>query len=140
MLSAPFPLLRERFHSSLAELLINEAREKANSRDSLPGEAHALAIDPGYGPALLTVVTHEILLGRIEEGWSFCFPRLSCPVMRKTCMPSLIKPADFSSTGWILPELWNCMKREPNSIRMSSCFRQGLQPARQEERNSLVPY
>jgi len=35
------------YHSTLAEQLINEAREKDTPQDSLPGEVVALAIDPG---------------------------------------------------------------------------------------------
>ena len=67
------------YHSSLAERLVNEAREKDTPQDSLPGEVVALAIDPGYAPALLTVGTHEILLGRIEEGLELLLSLVDLP-------------------------------------------------------------
>jgi hypothetical protein len=67
------------YHSSLAEQLINEAREKDTPQDSLPGEVVALAIDPGYAPALLTVGTHEILLGRIDEGLELLLSLVDLP-------------------------------------------------------------
>jgi|GEM_PF-3176584 tetratricopeptide (TPR) repeat protein len=67
------------YHSSLAERLINEAQGKANSRHRLPGEVCALAIDPGYAPALLTVGSYEILLGRIEEGLELLLSLVDLP-------------------------------------------------------------
>ena len=67
------------YHSSLAERLINESQEKDTPQDSLPGEVVALAIDPGYAPALLTVGTHEILLGRIEEGLELLLSLVDLP-------------------------------------------------------------
>ncbi len=67
------------YHSWLAVRLINEAQGKSPSQDSLPGEVVALAIDPGYAPALLTVGSHEILLGRIEEGLELLLSLVDLP-------------------------------------------------------------
>lgn len=67
------------YHSSLTERLINEVQGMDIPQDSLPGGVRALAIDPGYAPALLTVGTHEILLGRIEEGMKLLLSLLELP-------------------------------------------------------------
>ena len=67
------------YHASVAEQMFSEAVGEATPPDDLPGAVIALAVDPCYAPALLTVGTHEILLGRIEEGMSLLFSLLDLP-------------------------------------------------------------
>ena len=55
------------YHAASAEMIFRDAIGQKSPPADLPGEVIALAIDPDYGPALLTVGTHEYILGRCEE-------------------------------------------------------------------------
>jgi len=67
------------YHSYPAVQMFRQLVEETAPPDELPGEVVALAIDPGYAPALLTVGTHEILLGRGEEGMSLLLSLVDLP-------------------------------------------------------------
>ncbi len=67
------------YHSMPAAQMFRKLVGETAPRDELPGEVVALAIDPGYAPALLTVGTHEILLGRIEEGLELLLSLVDLP-------------------------------------------------------------
>ena len=63
------------YHSSIATSLFNElvpGHEDESSR--WPGELLALAIDPTYAPAILTVGSYEYIYGRKDEAGHFRFP------------------------------------------------------------------
>ncbi len=67
------------YHSSPAVQMFRKLVGENAPPDELPGEVVALAIDPGYAPALLTVGTHEILLGRVDEGMSLLLSLVDLP-------------------------------------------------------------
>ncbi len=56
------------YHSFIAESIIREVMPlEDDSSLSLPGEVIALAIDPTYAPAILTVGSYEYIFGRKDE-------------------------------------------------------------------------
>jgi hypothetical protein len=55
------------YNAAAADQLFGDAIGEPSKPAAIPGEVVALAIDPEYAPALLTVGTHEFLLGRREE-------------------------------------------------------------------------
>ena len=56
------------YHSSVASEMFNRAVGRADDEDvPWPGEVAALAIDPSYAPALLTVGSWEFIYGRADE-------------------------------------------------------------------------
>ncbi len=58
-----------RYHSSIAESMMSTFDPLFERPDEQwPGEVEALAIDPTYAPAILTVGSYEYLFGRKEEG------------------------------------------------------------------------
>ncbi len=67
------------YHASAAEQMFSEVVGEATPPDDLPGVVIALAVDPCYAPALLTVGTHEILLGRVEEGMNLLLSLVDLP-------------------------------------------------------------
>lgn len=54
------------YHAASADHLFNDAIGNTPQPHATPGEIVALAIDPTYAPAILTVGTHEYILGRTE--------------------------------------------------------------------------
>lgn len=55
------------YHAASADHLFQNAIGQPEQPSAIPGEVLALAIDPAYAPAILTVGTHEYILGRTEE-------------------------------------------------------------------------
>jgi tetratricopeptide (TPR) repeat protein len=55
------------YHSGPARELFDQLIERKKEPADLPSEVVALAIDSEYAPAILTVGTHEYLLGRVAE-------------------------------------------------------------------------
>ena len=69
------------YHSVPGVQLFRQWTEEPAPTNELPGEVVALAIDPCYAPALLTVGTHEILLGREEEGMQLLLSLVELPAV-----------------------------------------------------------
>ncbi len=67
------------YHSFPATQMFRQLTEEPAPPNELPGEVVALAIDPCYAPALLTVGSHEILLGREEEGMQILLSLVELP-------------------------------------------------------------
>lgn len=65
------------YHASGADVLLSEAMgESYHKKHSFLGELYALAIDPKYAPAILTVGSYEYIYGRPEETMT-CFLSLT---------------------------------------------------------------
>jgi len=55
------------YHAALAGRVFNQAIGKPQDAADLPGEVAALAIDPAFAPAILTVGSLEYIRGRVDE-------------------------------------------------------------------------
>ena len=67
------------YHSGPAWELFDQLIEREKEPADLPSEVVALAIDPEYAPAILTVGTHEHLLGRTEAAMELLLSLVHLP-------------------------------------------------------------
>jgi tetratricopeptide (TPR) repeat protein len=87
------------YHSAIAEEMFESALTKIWNQDaevqSWPAGVVALAIDPGYAPALLTVGSIEYLYGRVEEAMTL-FMKLTTLPKEEDDLPDIVdKAGDF---------------------------------------------
>ncbi len=68
------------YHAAIACQHFLDLTEEHRQTAAIPGEVAALAIDPHYAPALLTVGTYEYLLGRINEGVQLLLSLVCLPI------------------------------------------------------------
>jgi len=67
------------YHDGPARELFDQLIERQEDPTDLPSEVVALAIDPEYAPAILTVGTHEYILGRIEAAMDLLLSLVHLP-------------------------------------------------------------
>ncbi|MFW2364928.1 MAG: hypothetical protein ACN4GW_00815 [Desulforhopalus sp.] len=67
------------YHATSADKLFYDTVGQPMQPTAIPGEAIALAIDPNYAPAILTVGTHEYILGRTEEALRLLLDLVNLP-------------------------------------------------------------
>lgn len=67
------------YHSGPARDLFDQLIEREKESTNLPSHLAALAIDPDYAPAILTVGTHEYLLGRVAEAMDLLLSLVPLP-------------------------------------------------------------
>lgn len=67
------------YHAGPARDLFDQFIERKKEPTDLPSEVVALAIDPEYAPAILTVGTHEHLLGRVTEAMDLLLSLVHLP-------------------------------------------------------------
>jgi len=84
------------YHSSIATSLFNElvpGHEDESSR--WPGELLALAIDPTYAPAILTVGSYEYIYGRKDEAMGHFLSLTRLPENTEDLVTIIDKAGDF---------------------------------------------
>lgn len=69
----------DEYHAGSARELFDQLIQRKKEPADLPSEVVALAIDPEYAPAILTVGTHEYLLGRVTEAMDLLLALVSLP-------------------------------------------------------------
>jgi len=67
------------YHASSADQLFFESIGQPKEPTRIPGEVVALAIDPEYAPAILTVGTHEYIRGRVDEAMKLLLSLIDLP-------------------------------------------------------------
>lgn len=67
------------YHSGPARELFDQVIERQEEPIDLPSEVVALAIDPEYAPAILTVGTHEYILDRIDAAMELLLSLVHLP-------------------------------------------------------------
>ena len=84
------------YYASFASQLFNAALGKTSDESSsLPGEVIALAIDPNYAPAILTVGSYEYIYGRIDEAMNLFLTLATLPETTKDLVEIIDKAGDF---------------------------------------------
>jgi len=83
------------YHTSSADQLFYDTIGQPMQPAAIPGEAVALAIDPNYAPALLTVGTHEYILGRTEEAMHLLLDLFNLPENTEDLFIIINKAASF---------------------------------------------
>ncbi len=67
------------YHASSADQLFYDSIGQPKKPARIPGEVVALAIDPEYAPAILTVGTHEYIHGRVDEAMELLLSFVELP-------------------------------------------------------------
>ncbi len=83
------------YHAASVDQLFNEAIGQAMQVHAIPGEAVALAIDPSYAPAILTIGTYEYILGRTEEAIRLLLELVNLPQDTEDLVIIIDKAASF---------------------------------------------
>ncbi|MGA7277461.1 MAG: hypothetical protein WBW79_05945 [Desulfocapsaceae bacterium] len=83
------------YHAASADHLFQELSGDPPQPRAIPGEAVALAIDPGYAPAILTIGTHEHILGRKEEALDLLLDLVNLPEDAEDLVIIIDKAASF---------------------------------------------
>lgn len=83
------------YHAALADQLFNDATDQSEEPQAIPGEAVALAIDPSYAPAILTIGTYEYILGRTEEAMHLLLDLVKLPEDTEDLVIIIDKAASF---------------------------------------------
>jgi tetratricopeptide (TPR) repeat protein len=84
------------YHSSMASEMFNSALGLTKDESSpWPGEVTALAIDPKYAPAILTVGSWEYIYGRIDEAMNLFLILPTLPENTEDLSVIIEKAGDF---------------------------------------------
>lgn len=83
------------YHATSADKLFYDIVGQPMQPTAIPGEVIALAIDPDYAPAILTVGTHEYILGRTEEALSLLLDLVKLPEETEDLFIIIHKAASF---------------------------------------------
>ena len=83
------------YHAASADQLFQELIGEPSQPPTIPGEAVALAIDPGYAPAILTIGTYEYILGRTEEALILLLDLVNLPPDSDDLVIIIDKAASF---------------------------------------------
>ena len=83
------------YHAASADQLFHELIGEPLQSQAIPGEAVALAIDPSYAPAILTIGTYEYILGRTEEALILLLDLMNLPPDSEDLVIIIDKAASF---------------------------------------------
>ncbi len=84
------------YHASAAVSLFSMAIDESfNEEPSFPGELFALAIDPNYAPAILTIGSYEYIYGRPEEAMKYFLSLIAFPEDTEDIITMIDKAGDF---------------------------------------------
>ncbi len=83
------------YHAASADQFYHELIGEPLQSRAIPGEAVALAIDPGYAPAILTIGTYEYILGRTEDALILLLDLVKLPRDSEDLVIIIDKAASF---------------------------------------------
>ena len=83
------------YHATSADQLFYNAIGQPMQPKAIPGEAIALAIDSNYAPAILTIGTHEYILGRTKEAMRLLLDLVNLPEDTEDLFIIIDKAASF---------------------------------------------
>ncbi len=83
------------YHDTIATQMFNKAMRIHEKPAPWPGEVIALAIDPLYAPAILTVGSYEYIYGRIDEAMDLFLSLCAIPENTEDISEIIDKAGDF---------------------------------------------